>query len=304
MNTRNSTRSLTGRFAAVMLALIIVTAALASTVSAAYPKPTDNVADAAGILSEGTIRSIRNANESTAAEVGAIIAVCTVSTTGDTSISEYARGVFRDWKLGESILILIAVDDMNYFFLPSTAIDTVLTSDEIREITNEYLEGDFVEGNVDTGVMKVAAKLSSILSGRLEKIEDNKSDDGEKKTAAGSVIVGFFKVLLIIALIAIAAFVILFVVAMFNDDVAALFQKYIFKKKQKPSVPVVQYDERLYGRPQRPQQPPQRPQQNGQQGQRQAPQQRPQNGGYTGYSDYLANPQPGEYYNSNGTRRR
>ena len=314
------------RVLSLLLALLFVLTTLAAgattVFAASYPKPTDNVADSAGILSEGTIRSIRNANEATAEEVGAVIALCTVSTTGDTAIGEYARGVFKDWKLGESILILIAVDDMNYYFLQSTSIDSVLTNDELREITNEYLENDFVDGNIDTGVMKVSSKLSSILSSRLPKVETNDSDKNETKSA-GSVIAGFFKAILIIIIIAVVAFVALFVIALFNDDVAALFRKYIFRKKQRPNVPVVQYDERLYGRPQRPQQrPQQRPngnQQRPQQGQyRQAPQQRrPQNNGYTGYSynnynnysnNYSGygsfNPQSDEYYDSNGMRRR
>ena len=289
-------------FAFVFALTAIAMGALSPVSAASYPKPTDNIADAAGILSEGTIRSIRNANEATAEEVGAVIAVCTVSTTGDTAIGEYARGVFKDWKLGESILILIAVDDMNYYFLQSTSIDTVLTNDELQEIRNEYLENDFVEGNIDTGVMKVASKLSSILSSRLPKVEATGGSDKSGGTTAGTVIVGFFKAILFIVLFAAVAFIVLFIVAMFNDNVAALFRKYVFRKKQKPTVPVVRYDDRLYGRSQR-------PRQNGQQGQyRQAPGQNrnPQNynnyGNYSGYDNFR--PQNDEYYDSNGMRRR
>ena len=311
MNTINSNRvQPKRRVISLILALVFVLTILAVPVCAEYPKPTDNVADSAGILSEGTIRSIHNANEVTAEEVGAIIAVCTVSTTGDTPIGEYARGVFNDWKLGESILILIAVDDMNYYFLQSTAIDTVLTNSELLEITNEYLESDFVDGNTDTGVMKVAAKLSSVLSSRLPKIEE-KAPEKSEGTTVGSVIVGFFKTILIILLIAAILFVALFVIALFNDDVAAIFQKYIFKKKKTGSVPVVQYDERLYGSPRRPQNSAQS-QRYGQQQNRQAPQNNRSNGGYngyngnnayTGYGNYSRTLRGDEYYDANGTRR-
>lgn len=297
--------------ALLLSALAILTLARPAS-AASYPKPEENIADDAGVLSDGTVRAIRNANEATAKDVGAIIAVCTVSTTGDTPIGDYARAIFNDWKLGDCVLVLITVDDMNYYFLQSTKIDSIITNNELSEISGRYLEEDFVAGNIDSGVMKVVSRLSSILSERLEKIEEP-TETEPKATTFGSVVVGFFKTILIIALVAIVLFVALFVAAMFNDDIAELFRRYIFRRnKPQANVPVIHYDERLYGYQDR------RPRQ-GQNGQR-APQpgrraQRRDNrngypGGYPGGypNDYFDYDRGGydrdAYYDSNGQRRR
>lgn len=307
-------RAISAVTALLLVMIMLVSLGTSVCAAASYPKPENNIADSAGILSEGTMRAIRNANESTAEKVGAVIAVCTVSTTGDTPISEYARAVFKEWQLGESILILVATDDKNYYILQSTLIDSVLTNDELREISNKYLEEDFAAGNTDAGVMKIASKLSSVLT---EKLPDAKKDeqpsDAKKGTTVGSVIVGFFKVILFIVLFAVVVFAVLFVVAMFNDDVAALFRRYVFRKNEPRNVPVVHYDERLYGAPQRrsqgrapadnryPQSSYDHPARG--QGYRQNPQQRRRPDEYTGYDNFSEQDRDA-YYDSTGTRRR
>ena len=302
----------------LIIAAVVVMGTLSPAFAGTYPKAEKYIADEAGVISEVTARTIRNANEELEKNAGAVIAVCTVSTTGDTPIGEYTRAVFHDWKLGESILILIAVDDMNYYFLQSTAIDKILSNEELQSITNDYLEADFVEGNIDTGVMKVCAKLSSVLGSRMNTTDE--AADGENKGKTfGSVIAGFFKAILWIVLIAVILFVILFVAALFNDDAAAILRKYVFHSKPQNSVSQIRYDERLYGR-----QTERRPQQSEQYG-RQMPRQQNQNRNYsgaryqgqnsrsndkytnyTGYEDYFAQTRNMEepYYNSDGTRRK
>ncbi len=321
--TKKTTRShaLSAAVSLILVMTMLICLGTSVCAAASYPKPENNIADSAGILSEGTIRAIRNANESTAAKVGAVIAVCTVSTTGETSIGEYARAVFKDWQLGESILILVAVDDKNFYILPTTLIDSVLTSEELRDISNKYLEEDFAAGNTDAGVMKIASKLSSVLTEKLpdatKKAETPAEDTEKKGTTVGSVIVGFFKAILFIVLFAVGAFALLFVVAMFNDNVAALLRRYVFRRRETHNVPSVHYDERLYGAPQQRRQgrapTGDRYMQDGgyngynstarQQGYRQNPQQRRRPDEYTGYYNF-SDQDRDAYYDSTGTRRR
>ena len=296
--------------AIILMAVAIFVGMLSPVYAETYPQHENFIADTAGVISEVTARTIRNSNEEISNSAGAVIAVCTVSTTGDTAIGEYARGVFRDWKLGESILILIAVDDMNYYFLQSTAIDEVLTNEELSDIVKEYLENDFVAGNIDTGVMKVVAKLSSILGSRMHKTEGTDSPSQNVGTTLGDVIVGFFKVILYIVLIAIAAFIVLFVVALFNDNVAAFMRKYIFRTKPQKTAPRIRYDERLYGgRQRRPVNQQQRADSIRSYSENRQPRRTVSGdrfGNYSGYDDYFAKTQSLEepYYNADGTRRK
>lgn len=243
-------------------AVLIFGSAVHAFAATSYPKPVKNIADDAGVLSESTIRSIQKTNESLDVDVGATIAVCTVSTTGDEDIATFARNVFKEWKLGEGVLLLIAADDENYYFVQSVGVDDVLTNEVLEEIRDEYLEEDFAAGQIDRGVIKCVTKLTSVLNAGLtssssgsantdssgETTSDNTSK--EKGTTIGGVIVGFFKFILYVVLIAIILFVALFIWAMFNDDVAALMQKYIFRRgsSNQFKMPEEYYDDRLYGK--------------------------------------------------------
>ncbi|MBQ4354974.1 MAG: TPM domain-containing protein [Clostridia bacterium] len=238
----------------LLLACFLFAAALPAF--AAYPKKDDNIADEAGVLSEGTIRTIKTTNASLEKDLGVTIAVCTVKTTGETDIAEYAAGLFKSWKLGEGILLLIASEDENYYFLQSTGVDKIITNDVLAEVRNGYLETDFASGNIDRGVMKSVSRLSSLLVSGFKDLaaaeDESESTEGEEKgTTIGSVLIGFFKFLLFVVLFAILAFVILFIAALFNDDCAALLQKYVFRRGRANTMQQNYYDERLYGQPQR-----------------------------------------------------
>ncbi|MGN1410329.1 MAG: TPM domain-containing protein [Eubacteriales bacterium] len=250
MKSENTKLSLAARFLLIFLSAVMLSIPV---FAASYPKPQNNVADEAGVLSESTIRAIQTANKTLEIDTGCTIAVCTVDTTGDTDIAEYARGVFKEWKLGEGVLLLIAKNDENYYFVQSVGVEKVLSNETLETIRDEYLEEDFASGNIDRGVNKCVTKLKNELTAGInaasaeENTDENKSE--EKGTTAGSVIVGFFKAILYIILIAIVLFVAFFIYAMFNDDAAAILQKYIFRRGQPQKMPEEYYDERLYGRP-------------------------------------------------------
>ena len=79
-----------------MVSVLMLGSAISVCAAAEYPKPDKNVADDAGVLSESTIRSIQKTNETLSKEVGATIAICTVSTTGEEDIATYARNIFKE----------------------------------------------------------------------------------------------------------------------------------------------------------------------------------------------------------------
>lgn len=208
------------------------------------------------MLSESTIRAIETANKTLELDTGTTIAVCTVDTTGETDIAEYARGVFKEWKLGEGVLLLIAKDDNNYYFVQSVGVESVLTNDVLKSIRDEYLEEDFEAGNIDRGVNKCVTKLKNVLTAGIPaaNTSDNATDNAAAEpsgTTVGSVIAGIFKTILWIVLIAVVLLVAFFVLAMYNEDAAALFRRYILRKPDNRRMPEEYYDERLYGDPRR-----------------------------------------------------
>lgn len=247
------------KFIVALTVIMAVLTLIPQTVFAAeFPKPENYVADEAGILSEDTISLIKETNKTLSADLKMTIAVCTVSSTNGEDIAEYARKLFSEWKMGDGILILIAKDDNSYYFVPSTGIEDILSNDEIAAIRDEYFEADFANGVYERAVMKVVNKFkNTLVSGvatreaeeAAKNAENTTDEETEKKgTTVGGAIVGFFKTILIIALVLVVLFIALFVWAMFNDDVAAILQKLIFKRNKNTSrVPQNYYDERLYG---------------------------------------------------------
>ena len=210
--------------------------ALAETV---YPKATDRIADDAAILSESTVREIKEKNETLISEVQACIAVCTVKTTNGVDIGKYARSVYTEWKLPTGVLILIASEDNAFYLVQSASISDKITNEDLEGIRDREIEEDFAAGNVDRAVRKAVSQLSILMLKELKpdgeeaaagteeagtNAQQNTAEDSGSKATAGGVIVKILKVLLIVVLVLLAAFILLFIAAMFNDDVAAFMR--------------------------------------------------------------------------------
>ena len=309
---------------AVFLALMMLLPV--AVLAANYPKHENYIADEADILTEETIRMIRDTNKSLSGDYQIAIAVCTVKNTGKEDIGTYARNLFSSWKLGEGILILLSDDDDNYYFVPSVGMEDILTAETLASIRDEQFEADFANGARDRAVYKTVTKLKTTLTAGMKsrtakaaaaeaEAAAAETPTEEKGTTAGSVIVGFFKTILWLVIIAVLLFAGVFVGAMFNDDVAMLLQKYLFRRGNTGSGRTSQnfYDDRLYGNGGRNpngsrQNPQRRPNPNAPQNSRarQYPQQNPQNGyygqnpNYAGYLPQAQYPQQNAYGPANG----
>ena len=292
-------------FIAVLAVVLVMVTLLPSAVFAAeFPKHQNYIADEAGILTEDVIKEIRDINKNLAGDYKLTIAVCTVNTIGDSDIAVYARDLYSKWKLGEGVLILIAKEDNNYYFVPSTNMEDILTNEVLASIRDSHFEEDFTNGTYERAVWKIAVKLKNTIVAGMQaraaqaEAEANKAAEEsadqnteEKGTTVGSVIVGFFKVLLWLVILAVVLFVAVFVWAMFNEDVAAILQKLFFRRNaaNRPKVQQNYYDERLYGNrsnpnpQQRPSNAQRRPNPNGYLGDGRNPGGYPQNNGYGGY---------------------
>ncbi len=296
--------------AVLLFALLTAGATLPAAAEVNYPTASDNLADEAGILSESTVKYLRETNQKLADQISAVIAICTVKTTDGVDIGKYARGVYSKWGLPAGILLTIAAEDDNFYLLPSTSVSEVVGTEALEAIRDEYLEADFADKQYDRAVKKAITQISSVMLDKMKSAApaENTETAAEPKTeksSVGSVIVKVLKTILIIALVLVVLFVILFVIALFNDDVAAFMQKYIFRRGRNAGAQNQgkYYDERLYGdqnadrrRPQNPNNRPQNP--NGR------PQNRAPRTANPSMRQQNPNAAPGQvYYNADGTVR-
>ena len=150
------------KFFAAMIALMLIIAAPALAVV----KPNDDfyVLDNADVLSQDTEGMIVFSNDLLSADCGAQFVVVTVDSTGNESIDEYAYELFNEWEIGDKkaqngFLLLLAIDDENYYYLPGTGLDYDLSAGRVRPIVDEYLEPYFAKGEYDEGVEKVFEQI-------------------------------------------------------------------------------------------------------------------------------------------------
>ena len=235
-------------FAAVVLLISMI---MSLPVCAAYPKHENYIGDEAGILAEHTERTLIKNNEILKKDLGVMIAVATVKTTDGVDIAEYTRALYKKWNLGDGILILVAVDDADYYIVQSKNIEKLITNEDLADVRDNFLAEDFDAGNIDRGILKAGSRLYSLLVSELQEAAEAEAKEAEtetekKGTTVGSVIVGLFIFCLCIVLIAVLAFAVLFVAAMFNEECAEFMRTRVFRRGSSRT-PSYNYDERLYG---------------------------------------------------------
>ena len=143
-------------FSALLAALFLLAApALAKVVSNNGLFCLDN----ANVLSEDLEGEIYFSNVLLSEACGAEFEVVTLKTTGNEAIDDYAYELFNDWKIGDAnknngFLLLLAIDDNDYYAMPGTGLQSKFTSGTIKQYFDRYLESDFASGNYEAGVRK------------------------------------------------------------------------------------------------------------------------------------------------------
>jgi hypothetical protein len=120
--------------------------------------------DEMGVLSKALKGEIYFTNERLYRDCGAQIVVVVLPTTGAENIEDYSIRLFNSWGIGDSqrnngFLLLLAIDDENYYACPGTGLREALPSEEISRMLFDNLEGDFAARKYDSGVRKTYEAL-------------------------------------------------------------------------------------------------------------------------------------------------
>lgn len=114
------------------------------------------VNDTANVLSDETERRIVFANDALYAAFGAQVVFVTVDTTGSVDLSDYAYALFNEWGVGSAarnngILVVMAIDDDDYWFATGTGYERFLTNDVVGRLLYDHLEPCFAVRDYDGG---------------------------------------------------------------------------------------------------------------------------------------------------------
>lgn len=127
-----------------------------------YPEPSDDfyVLDNSKILTDETKDYIIAKNKLLRDATGAQIVILTEDFVPDGKLENYAYNVFNKWGIGSKdknngILLLISIGDDDYWCTEGKGLEKSLSSGEIGNILEKYLEPDFAKQNYDAGIKKV-----------------------------------------------------------------------------------------------------------------------------------------------------
>lgn len=115
--------------------------------------------DDAEVLSEALKGEIFYSNQRLFESCGAQIVVVTIPSTGGRDIEDYCIELFNKWGIGDSrknngFLLLLAIQDDNYYACPGTGLKEEMATAEIQDMLYSCLEPDFAVGGYEAGVKK------------------------------------------------------------------------------------------------------------------------------------------------------
>lgn len=127
------------------------------------------VYDGPNVLTEDTKGMIVFSNDLLYQDCGAQFVVVVVSSTGGADIADYAYDLFNDWNIGDKkkqngLLLLLAIDQQDYYLLPGTGVEEELSWGKVKTLVNSSLEPEFAKGNYDAGVQAVFPLLFQRLA--------------------------------------------------------------------------------------------------------------------------------------------
>ena len=159
----------------VFMAMVLMVMNVFPSAQAAVVSPGDDFyyLDTADVLSESTEGEIFFCNKLLEEACGAQIVIAAIDTTGNQAIDDYAYEMFNEWGIGDKekgngFLLLMAIEDEDYYAMPGEGIDMKFSSGTIGSYLDKYLETDFAKADYDTGAKKffeaVFERISTIYN--------------------------------------------------------------------------------------------------------------------------------------------
>lgn len=158
------------RVICIALALLVCLSCISGMAKVVSPEASFYSLDQANVLRESTEGEIFFSNQMLEDACGAQIVIVAIDSTGNIPIDEYAYELFNDWEIGDKrkqngFLLLMAIDDEDYYALTGAGIDIKFSSGSVGQYLDKYLEPDFAVGQYDAGVKKFYEAVFDRIAG-------------------------------------------------------------------------------------------------------------------------------------------
>lgn len=158
-------------FAFTLMLLYLIMAPTAQGNMTFPPKPSANiyVQDFADLLTPETEARLLTIGNELNQKTTAQLAVVTVNSLGETSIEDYAIGLFRTWGIGSKdknngVLLLIAPNERQSRIEVGYGLEGALPDGKTGRIQDEYLIPKFQEGDFNGGISDCYLVLAGVIA--------------------------------------------------------------------------------------------------------------------------------------------
>jgi len=150
-------------FAIVVCAMLVLAMPLGA-LAVVQPNDLFYVYDGANVFSADTEATIVLNNDALYEACGAQIVIAAIDSAGSMQLGDYAYKMFEDWGIGSAeknngVLILMEIGAEDYWYLQGSGIERNLSTGDLAELVDKYLEPDFAKGRYDEGAAKLFEKL-------------------------------------------------------------------------------------------------------------------------------------------------
>jgi uncharacterized protein len=144
-------------FAAFWLAIVLVVLAVLPSGAQDYPQPEGYVNDFANILSENAKSSLEARLSLLEKETSAEVAFVSVETLGNTTLEEYAAGLFQDWGIGKKgkdngVLFLVSLLEGDLRIEVGYGLESIITDGRAGRILDQDVVPFLDKGEIDQAI--------------------------------------------------------------------------------------------------------------------------------------------------------
>lgn len=158
------------------------------------------VADQAGVLTQDTIDYIGEKNKELYKKTKGNVSVVTVKTTGNMDIGQYAKDILikeniGDSKLNNGVLILLAIDDDDYYVATGSGIANKISNSDVQKINDNALEPYFANREYDKGVKTVFNEYYDLVVKHYKNASNSPaSANTSSRSVVGSAVSAIFSI--------------------------------------------------------------------------------------------------------------
>ncbi|MDO8716187.1 MAG: TPM domain-containing protein [Dehalococcoidales bacterium] len=143
--------------ALVLLVLSLVGLSSGAVLAQTFPRPTGFVNDYAGLLLAGGKNQLESRLVKLEKDTSAELAVVTVVKLEETTIEEYAVGLFNDWGIGKSdkdngVLLIMSLTDREVWIEVGYGLEPVITDGRAGRILDDKVIPSFRTGDYEQGI--------------------------------------------------------------------------------------------------------------------------------------------------------